>query len=641
MPGTRILIVDDELLNRQFLRYLLEPDGYLIDEAGDGARAWDILQRATTEYDAILLDWSMPQMDGLQLLAKIKGDKRLALIPVIMQTARDDEQNIVEAINAGVYYYLTKPYDGDVLSSIVRSATQEYAHRQRMEDEIAKRKGAIGLMISGRFRLRRPVDAESLAVLLASGAGRSPAVAMGLSELMLNGIEHGNLALDYSQKSHLIAAGKWDEFVADRLAEPAYKDRWLTVDVRNSNGEISYTITDEGEGFDWLSYQDIDAARLFETHGRGIAMARKLAFDHLRYRGRGNVVEAIIHTDDGNTEPAPSRPLVVLRGGLAKNIADRLRAIAGIEIGSNTDGRSPSLVVGAIGDRRSDDDVPFIAVAAAGGAHPKDTDVVYLPPEEDLVEAYCRALVLPGTLEVGEDGVQGLHAALASHLSGLCPDPKDLGGSSVSLSAITFPSVEVSGDTWGGALLPDGRRFIFIADMTGHGPLAGAHAIRLHQVIGQNADLFGDPAALLRRLDHDLKRVLPVSDYAAMLAGVFSPDSGSFVYAAAGVPDPLVVSDDGVTPGQGKGMPAGATGAFPFANRELEVPAGAALILATDGLGHTLMPDGSLAEVQHMLSAELAGGRVSDASACIGRLLEGAARPYPDDITMICILRAR
>ncbi|HBT43645.1 MAG TPA: response regulator receiver protein, partial [Rhodospirillaceae bacterium] len=60
----------------------------------------------------------MPEMDGMEVLAKIKGDPDLKAIPVIMQTAMDLEAEIVDGIEAGVYYYLTKPYDVDVLVSV-------------------------------------------------------------------------------------------------------------------------------------------------------------------------------------------------------------------------------------------------------------------------------------------------------------------------------------------------------------------------------------------------------------------------------------------------------------------------------------------------------------------------------------------
>ena len=76
MPNVRVLIVDDEELNRQTLRYCLEPEGFLIDEAGDGAEAWDMLAGGDVQYDAILLDRKMPKMDGMEVLAKLKASKR-------------------------------------------------------------------------------------------------------------------------------------------------------------------------------------------------------------------------------------------------------------------------------------------------------------------------------------------------------------------------------------------------------------------------------------------------------------------------------------------------------------------------------------------------------------------------------------
>ncbi|UTW50444.1 response regulator [bacterium SCSIO 12827] len=558
MPNVRVLIVDDEDFNRQTLRYCLEPEGFVIDEAADGAEAWAMLSGGEAQYDAILLDRKMPEMDGMEVLSKIKGDPDLKAIPVIMQTAMDLEAEIVDGIEAGVYYYLTKPYDVDVLVSVVRGAADNFARQQRLQQELAKRSGAIRLLAEGRFVFMTPKEADSLAVLLAGGFERPPAVAMGLSELMINAVEHGNLELDYKNKSSLMAEGRWDAVIDARLREAPYKDRRVTVEVTRTTTQTRFRITDEGKGFDWHSYVDLTLERAFDTHGRGIAMARKMAFEAMAYMGAGNIVEVMVRNKPapGVTGTAAPRPAIAVVGPVPDGVADRLRAVGDWRVVTN-DGAATlpeaTLTISASG-------------AGAVTLHHGDVDTppLTLPEDPDLVEAAARAVILPASMEIGSDAGVRLSPALSRYQKSLLPDPAVLGGGAgVRFAVWSTACSGVNGDIWGGRMLADGRLALFIADMTGHGPVAGVNAIRLQALV---AACDGQPDTVLRRLDEILKQALPTGEYAAMLYGVVDIAARRFDYAAAGVPHPVAFPADGgdPAPGLGKGLPVGTSGAFPY-----------------------------------------------------------------------------
>jgi hypothetical protein len=84
--------------------------------------------------------------------------------------------------------------------------------------------------------------------------------------------------------------------IATRLADPRYAGRRVTVNCRRVDGAFTVCIRDDGDGFDYTKYLDRDASRVFDQHGRGIAMARTMSFDRLEYRGRGNDVEVAVNT---------------------------------------------------------------------------------------------------------------------------------------------------------------------------------------------------------------------------------------------------------------------------------------------------------------------------------------------------------
>lgn len=102
-----ILIVDNELRNRDLLQIMLAAEGFQIETAAGGEEALDMI--AQHAPDLILLDVMMPGMDGYQMAAKIKADRAIRHIPIIMVTARDDTDGKMLALLAGAENFLTKP----------------------------------------------------------------------------------------------------------------------------------------------------------------------------------------------------------------------------------------------------------------------------------------------------------------------------------------------------------------------------------------------------------------------------------------------------------------------------------------------------------------------------------------------------
>jgi anti-sigma regulatory factor (Ser/Thr protein kinase) len=153
--------------------------------------------------------------------------------------------------------------------------------------------GKLTHMQAGHFQVRTLEEASVLGKLLSSAYPDSDLVVVGLTELLINAVEHGNLEIGYQKKSELIANGQWQEEVERRLAIAPYAARRVDVMFQRQPGEIRLNIKDQGKGFDWMRYLDIHPDRVYDTHGRGIAIARQVSFDELDYLGDGNEVEAV------------------------------------------------------------------------------------------------------------------------------------------------------------------------------------------------------------------------------------------------------------------------------------------------------------------------------------------------------------
>ncbi len=293
-PAAEILLVEDEDIIAMILENALNMQGYQVTLAEDGQAAWEILQAQPQRFETILLDREMPRMDGISLLRKLKSSADLAQIPVIMETAAGDARSVREGLDEGAYYYLTKPFQTELMMSVVHAAVQQYRDQQKLLESVRRAEKPFAFLEQGVFRFRTLEDGRLLANFFARACPEPEKTVLGLQELLVNAVEHGNLGISYAEKTRLLVDGNWQEEIERRLALPEYAERRVEVVFAREDGVIRFTIRDQGAGFDWQKYLDFDPERAFDPHGRGIAMARRMSFDSLEYLGNGNTVIATL-----------------------------------------------------------------------------------------------------------------------------------------------------------------------------------------------------------------------------------------------------------------------------------------------------------------------------------------------------------
>ncbi len=290
-----LLVVDDEEFNRHILKKCLSDVGYDVTLAADGEEAWELLDGGKHDFSAVLLDRMMPRLDGMGLLARVKSNSRFARLPVIFQTAAANPPEIAEGLKAGAFYYLTKPINREVMLAVVQSAVNEHLMAAVLRREaVDERRFFFALLRRSEFHLRTLNEARLLADTLASFYPAPQRVLLGLSELLINAVEHGNLGIGYKEKSVLLQEAKWESEIERRLALPENATKIVDVLLEHSQKEICITITDCGEGFAWEKYMEMSPERAFDPNGRGIAMSRMMSFDSLEYLGNGHQVAATV-----------------------------------------------------------------------------------------------------------------------------------------------------------------------------------------------------------------------------------------------------------------------------------------------------------------------------------------------------------
>ena len=140
--GSLVLVVDDELQIRRFLRISLEGRGYEVIEAATGHDA--LTRAAQARPDLILLDMGLPDMEGMEVLARLREWTKT---PVLILSVRDSDQDKVSALDAGADDYLTKPFSTDELLARMRTALR---HAQTNPDEPVFTSGRLTVDLSRR-----------------------------------------------------------------------------------------------------------------------------------------------------------------------------------------------------------------------------------------------------------------------------------------------------------------------------------------------------------------------------------------------------------------------------------------------------------------------------------------------------------
>ena len=288
----KVLAVDDEKFNLDIIsRYLSRAD-FNVVTASDGDDAIKKL-REHPDVEVIVLDRMMPKMNGLEVVKILKSNDLYKRIPIVMQTAAAQTSQVIEGIKAGVYYYLTKPYNGSLLVSIVRAALEDGFRLREVHEEINRNFDVPCLMNSVEFEFRTREEVKSLTAYLANMFQDSSSASVGLLELMMNAVEHGNLGITYDEKKKLLFESNFEQEVARRLAMYENQHKLASVFVELNGDGASIRIKDKGQGFAWDKYLQISPARATDPNGRGVAMSVASLTDVI-YHGCGNEVSCFI-----------------------------------------------------------------------------------------------------------------------------------------------------------------------------------------------------------------------------------------------------------------------------------------------------------------------------------------------------------
>ena len=286
----KILIVEDDLASSEMLRLSLEKEGYECYMADNGNRA--LQMHAEYKPDLIISDVRMPEMDGMELLERLRSIEEETIIIIV--TGHSNEDLALRSLELGANNYIKKPLNLAELKLIIRrysNILESKSLSKQLPELIEDRTLTLELPTSTHI-ISSVIDYFQDKISYFYSAKQMFQIELGLTELITNAIEHGNLGISKEDKSQALKDNALESLYEERLKVPQYAQRTARVIFKQTKTYCSWQIIDQGEGFSWKTLPNpTHLSNIGDLHGRGVFLSR-LQFDELEYFGTGNTVLA-------------------------------------------------------------------------------------------------------------------------------------------------------------------------------------------------------------------------------------------------------------------------------------------------------------------------------------------------------------
>ena len=296
MSEANVLLVVSDPLSRADLENCLNnsPD-IRLSTAKNADEAMSALLGSNDRLDMLILDTHMYDPASKGMLERIKGDRRLTTTPIVLLTpTQPTSGQLRDAAATGAYHFLVMPANHDSILVVVHAALVKSSFRNFLRRQMGEQAERPELLSNCEFSIRTLEEAGELAALIAQACPNAEAALFGISELLVNAVEHGNLGLTYEEKSKLALSDQWKSEIDRRCALPDNLAKRVRLSFRRTEDRITLRISDDGQGFAWQKYLELEPQRSSDPNGRGIALARLLSFSSIHYEGSGNVAVATI-----------------------------------------------------------------------------------------------------------------------------------------------------------------------------------------------------------------------------------------------------------------------------------------------------------------------------------------------------------
>lgn len=290
MQKPPVLIIDPDLALQEILGEILK-NRFRIFVANTIAEATPILERE--EPHLIFIELVLAGEDSIQFIERTKKSKSNTQFIVI--TDKATVENAVTALRHGALDFLKKPFEIDDIARIVGKFFSLTANREADYDIYSS-------IIAESRTFQLPTDFSVISTFMSeimhiisrfTGIDKKTTLTIRLSlyEMLVNAMEHGNLEINYDMKKNLLEeVMDYQRFLQDRANEDPFRNRKVLVSYTYDTKSISFTITDDGKGFDVSKVPNPHASENLERlNGRGIFISR-VNMTQVKYNEKGNQV---------------------------------------------------------------------------------------------------------------------------------------------------------------------------------------------------------------------------------------------------------------------------------------------------------------------------------------------------------------
>lgn len=283
----KILTIENDFISRNYLCELFSLYGYDSISARNAADGLDSF--LSDKPDLVVCSVLLPGMSGLEFLNHIRSVGYNT--PVIMLASHSSERLVIQSFRMGANDFLKKPVqDSQIIPIVERFANTAASDKQTPERYGDVLEGKVvytfDTEIDAPYNIVRRLISEINPEFFDEGGIVN--IELGLTELITNAIEHGNLNITFEEKTLASETNTLIQLMQNRLMDERYQGRRVTVTYEYNNEECRWTIADEGDGFDVSIVPDPTKVENLESlHGRGIYFTR-FFFDSLEYLGNGN-----------------------------------------------------------------------------------------------------------------------------------------------------------------------------------------------------------------------------------------------------------------------------------------------------------------------------------------------------------------
>ena len=294
---TLILFEPDEARKELLQDIVLERD-LSVQQAFD----WGDAMRLMVQSPPLGFVFSLKSVpDVAERIRQLK--QRFPEVPLLGILGPGVSDTPTDLLLAGLFACLDQTHLADeftfALVKLVAGATEAYSPFMLILEE---RK----IVMPNDFALVMPISKTLVESAIPTYEKNHYRIILGLSEILTNAIEHGNLGINYDDKTQALKSSHFYTMAMERAKKEPFSSRVVTILCRifPDPRRVEYQVADQGNGFDWRKLPDPqDAANQFSRHGRGLLMVNR-AFDTVVYNEKGNEITATINLDPPQRKPS-------------------------------------------------------------------------------------------------------------------------------------------------------------------------------------------------------------------------------------------------------------------------------------------------------------------------------------------------